>query len=239
MKSLLKLVVSILLFAGFSSAQAVVVTECGTNICYTYDNATLFGDGDIVGDSISFKPDNFLALSENGAGGVTETETLQITVTLTQAGIDSNYQMDAFYLFESGDYKLNNDADSVEAGAFFSVESQTQQCGFVACYEEDIQNFLAGDSTGGALTSWDLLNSVILEGNEDWSGDTEVIITLQNTLTATSNSAGSTAFIQKKRGAVGISINEPVPPSAIPVPAAAWLFMSGLLGLVGISRRKR
>jgi hypothetical protein len=30
-----------------------------------------------------------------------------------------------------------------------------------------------------------------------------------------------------------------VPPSAVPVPAAAWLFGSGLLGLVGIARRKK
>ena len=27
-------------------------------------------------------------------------------------------------------------------------------------------------------------------------------------------------------------------PSAVPVPAAAWLFGSGLLGLVGVARRK-
>mgnify|MGYP001822700389 FL=1 len=36
------------------------------------------------------------------------------------------------------------------------------------------------------------------------------------------------------------SFEGPVPPSAIvPVPAAAWLFISGLLGLAGISRRRR
>ena len=34
-------------------------------------------------------------------------------------------------------------------------------------------------------------------------------------------------------GDVGVTI-----PSAVPVPAAAWLFSSGLLGLVGVARRK-
>jgi hypothetical protein len=29
------------------------------------------------------------------------------------------------------------------------------------------------------------------------------------------------------------------PPSEIPVPAAVWLFGSGLLGLVGVARRKK
>jgi hypothetical protein len=31
----------------------------------------------------------------------------------------------------------------------------------------------------------------------------------------------------------------PVPPSAIPVPASVWLFGSGLLGLVGVARRRK
>ena len=33
--------------------------------------------------------------------------------------------------------------------------------------------------------------------------------------------------------------NESRPPAAIPIPAAAWLFGSGLLGLVGMTRRKK
>lgn len=34
-------------------------------------------------------------------------------------------------------------------------------------------------------------------------------------------------------------VGDPAAPSIVPVPAAAWLFASGLLGLVGIARRKR
>ena len=30
----------------------------------------------------------------------------------------------------------------------------------------------------------------------------------------------------------------PVPPASVPVPAAAWLFMSGLLGMVGVARKQ-
>jgi len=30
-----------------------------------------------------------------------------------------------------------------------------------------------------------------------------------------------------------------LPPPAVPVPAAVWLFGSGLLGLVGVARRKK
>jgi hypothetical protein len=41
--------------------------------------------------------------------------------------------------------------------------------------------------------------------------------------------------LSPERGGAAI----PVPPAAIPVPAAVWLFGSGLLGLVGIARRKK
>ena len=43
----------------------------------------------------------------------------------------------------------------------------------------------------------------------------------------------------------GTSFDEPIipptggPPAAIPVPAAVWLFGSGLLGLVGVARRRK
>ena len=36
----------------------------------------------------------------------------------------------------------------------------------------------------------------------------------------------------------GVYISGAVSPTVVPVPAAAWLFASGLLGLVGISRRR-
>lgn len=34
-------------------------------------------------------------------------------------------------------------------------------------------------------------------------------------------------------------LNPPPPPSGVPVPAAVWLFGSGLLGLIGVARRKQ
>jgi hypothetical protein len=38
---------------------------------------------------------------------------------------------------------------------------------------------------------------------------------------------------------MGFNTTELVPATVVPVPAAAWLFCSGLIGLIGISRRKR
>jgi hypothetical protein len=43
----------------------------------------------------------------------------------------------------------------------------------------------------------------------------------------------------ERRGPVTQVPPEPVPPSAVPLPAAAWLFGSALVALAGIARRKR
>ena len=57
---------------------------------------------------------------------------------------------------------------------------------------------------------------------------TRVGITVQNTLTAETTQAGEDAWIQKK-----ITLT-----AAVPVPAAVWLFASGL-GLLACVRRIR
>ena len=51
--------------------------------------------------------------------------------------------------------------------------------------------------------------------------------------------AGMTGINVYDAGQMTIDDLSWVTTSAVPVPAAAWLFGSGLLGLVGISRRKR
>ena len=49
--------------------------------------------------------------------------------------------------------------------------------------------------------------------------------------------AGAAAFEAASIGAGDYSLI--ITPSAIPIPAAVWLFSSGLIGLVGIARRKK
>ena len=52
--------------------------------------------------------------------------------------------------------------------------------------------------------------------------------------TATNYTLGSTVLIDG-----GIASVQSYAPSAVPVPAAVWLFGSGLIGLVGVARRKK
>ena len=55
--------------------------------------------------------------------------------------------------------------------------------------------------------------------------------------------AGLRNFHAEGRGLQGLETSSTnlfeVTPSAVPVPAAAWLFMSGLIGMIGVTRRKK
>ena len=92
----------------------------------------------------------------------------------------------------------------------------------------------------------------------DWSVNVNIPVTSDWDVTATGNANGDTAAVAVN-GAV-ITAASPAfpgfqpfftgnltksvthtdgPPPAVPVPAAVWLFGSGLVGLVGVARRRR
>jgi hypothetical protein len=69
--------------------------------------------------------------------------------------------------------------------------------------------------------------------------DSGGVRTLTPGATGTGTSFGGVTMINGFSGQTpGINMTTPAP-SAVPVPAAAWLFGSGLLGLVGVARRKK
>lgn len=219
------IVLSSLLLA--TSAQSAPITQYGTDISFTYDDSTLFGTGTVVGNSISFLPVNFSAESLNDAGAVTSTDTLNVIIESTTA----NYTMSMFTLAETGDYRLDGGA-SADASAWFLVESKTTNCGSFACTDSDIFSTGALADTNGVLTDWSLGGTLDLASTADWGSDTKVTLQLQNNLLVEAASTGDVAFIQKKQGGIGITVNP------VPVPAAVWLFGSGLIALVGLARRK-
>lgn len=221
---------------ALATANAATITQFGTDIKFTYDDATQFGTGTVVGNNIFFNPTGFVAESLNGAGLV-NSDPVGNTINITVEATTENYVMDMFNLVENGDYKLNDlggAASYVTAQAEFKVTSETNLfgCGGLC---QDTKLFNAGvlPDTGGALALWSMGGSIDLADTTNWGTDTKVQIQIQNNLSAFTDVFGEEAFIQKKFGAVGIQINP------IPVPAAVWLFGSGLLGLVGMARRKK
>lgn len=232
MKKLIRLLSLCMFFAFPIYGEAAVVTIDGDDVSFTYDDATLFGPANIIGNSIFFLPTTFKAESLNGIGAVTENQTLNITIEAITAG----YAIDSFLLQESGDYKLNGSGASSNVNGMLAVTSLTKTTGVtfpMPFREEQFFDTGALADTAGAPASWSTGAGIDLGTITGWEQDTKVTVTIENLLTATTLNNGEQAFVEKKFGGVGLSINP------IPVPAAVWLFGSGLIGLVGVARRRK
>jgi hypothetical protein len=203
-----------------STASAAMVTVYGDDLSFTYDDSTLYGSANVIGNNIFFLPTGFTAESLNG--GLDESsEILTIQVDVTTAG----FVLTDFGLNEVGDYFLKGQGASVSAGGSFGVESGT------SAFSDS--NVLSAGSllVQDTFTNWSIDSTIMLSDTAGWDSDTSVLITLENILSASTQVNGEEAFIEKKIGSVGIIVNE------VPVPAAAWLFGSALFGLAGLRRR--
>ena len=225
------------ILTSFNSLAAIVSIE-SDNYIFTYDDSTLFGSANVINDSIFFLPTDFSAVSLNQEGAVLTTDTIDIVV---QAKPESSVLIDGFSIFEQGDYRLHGTGSSVDVAAYVQISSFTSVCNaflLMPCITSDIltPNQLFSSTEGlvgfNTLAAWDLSGYIDLDANPDWGNDNHVNLRLQNNLYATAISSGDLAQIQKKFGGLGVQVV-----SEVPVPAAAWLFGSALVGL-GLVRRK-
>jgi hypothetical protein len=91
-------------------------------------------------------------------------------------------------------------------------------------------DYLATNSLSNTLTltgSNHFILGLSLDGGANWMADSSVTSVGANAYTVTFDNNGSVLQVDVK-----------VVP-AVPLPAAAWLFASGLLGLVGVARKAR
>lgn len=205
------------------SSTAATVQLVGDTFIYEYDDVSnagalaLFGAPTIVGDTVRFIPPNFRAESLDGVAS----DVVVANFIFDRVYSTSGSQIFAIEVSEFGDYEIAN-GGSVSADLLLTASSNTDLSDFTS----DSAAFDAsGDSSG--LQTWDILAS-INPANAFISGATDVAITIQNTLRAETNAQGETAWIQKKLAFTA---------SEVPVPAAAWLFGSALLGLFGVKRK--
>jgi hypothetical protein len=218
-------------FIGNTAAYGGV-TESSTT-----DSVPLFGSPTITADSLRFAPTGFTASASDGSSDITNGQLNFDVEALTAAGIPG------LTVSEFGDYTLagtGSTATSVSVG--ISV--------FATITEVDgapITPFTVNASTSSL---YDLVNNAGItvpwssgvsidfnlalsdEGISYTSGVTEFEFVMNNQLLAISET-GTIAFISKKGFQVDLQ------PTVVPVPAAFWLFGSGLIGLVGIARRKK
>lgn len=235
-KRLSKALAAGLLLLVSALSHSAPVTIMGDDLIFTYDDSTLFGTANVIGNSIFFLPTNFIAQAANDDGAVQVTDTVDIEIQVKEG---SSYLMDNFQLFESGDYLLNGSSASADVNAFLQVTSFTHTCMMggspipVACNMANTFDAGTLNVASGALEQWSLSGGLDLDMMPMWADDFHVNLRIQNTLDATSLDVGDSALIQKKFGAIGVEIV-----GEVPVPAAAWLFGSALLSLVVAKKRK-
>ena len=68
------------IFSIILSANSAVVTVEGDNLTFTYDDSTLFGSANIVGNSIFFLPNNFSAQSVNDQGSTLSSDIVDVQI---------------------------------------------------------------------------------------------------------------------------------------------------------------
>ncbi len=225
--SRLSLIVLLFSVLSVSAANAATVTKFGNDVSFTFDNSSLYGDGFVVGNSIFFSPTNFLSTSTDGTAPVLVTETLNITIDVLDK---PSFTLDAISVVESGDYVLDGAGASVSASLRTQVTSLTWIHGGLPATNTVLSQ--TGNITSpqdGSTNLWNITNV-----NEwGWENEKTVIFQLQNNLIADTDAEGELAFIQKKAGFVGITVN----PSPIPLPASLLLIGSALLGLLGFKQK--
>lgn len=141
------------------------------------------------------------------------------------------FSLESFQLQETGDYQLSGADASATVSGMLAVTSLTTLDGFQPFRDEQL--FSAGDlNVKGSLTQWGASASSDLTGIAGWGSDTEVRVTLENLLTATTLANGEQAFVEKKFEGIALTVNP------VPVPAAIWLFGAGLVSLIGFARRR-
>lgn len=202
---------------GTSVASAAQVQVTGVA---TGDNSeALFGTNieqtGVNGEVLTLDINEFVA--DNSGAGILLPETVTDTVTMTLTAPE-NYRISSILYNEGGTAQTSD--------GVVTVTGSITVGGIPVNFNEEV---IIGDSGGEVPWEVDPIPLALLGGVES------VAVTITNTLFAFGFEPSSIATIEKTDAVLTLGLT----PTAIPIPAAAWLFGSGLLGLVGIARRKK
>lgn len=178
-----------------------------------------------VAGSISFLPVNFAAIA-TGTAAAADTANATVQFTLTAK---NGFRFSNFDWFERGDY-IRLLFPEPETGIFVDGEIQ-----------------VFNETTGQAVVEGLAVSDLSAPGfNIDWQATadlnetdfsdplTRVTITLENDLLAYVQDGQFQAKIEKKFGQLKVTTVETV----VPIPPAAFMFLSAILALVGVARRR-
>lgn len=217
-------------------AQAAIVTYCGPNVCYEYNNTqaavTWFGLPLFVGDSLVFTPTTFEARSADGVGihSSSNTDVADATFVFQRVYtvLPSN-EIASLWVHEEGDYEINYAAGEVHGDLYVRAR------GLNNLLESSLIAIDAFDQVGApfGLQQWDM-DATLTPAATLTQLANNMTLTIQNTLSAfTSNTTPGSelAWIEKK---LALTVTTTTP---VPVPAALWLLGSAF-GVLVVARRR-
>lgn len=213
-----------------SYASSIFTVQEGSTVCFVYDPTAvspLYGNLTVSGDNIFATPVGFTASStDGGTTSITGNGTIRVIAK-------DGYNLDAINVGELGNYRMSSGNTSVDVDASLRVfdwsspifgDSLTQ-----SMTVSDLSLRDGNIHSWNASTGFDLNASILSDYND-------LGLSLTNILTASTLNLGESAMITKTASGTHITVSIMTTP--IPVPAAAWLFGTGLIALAGIARRK-
>lgn len=217
------------LMAACSVARAD--TLVGTNFDVIYNPAAvgLFGLPSIGGNTVFFTPNDFKAESLNGAGIVSNNQTIVFDI-VPHAG----FQVTGSSLIERGDYLLRN------ASSLVDVQGQTRGFAIANPLVEVNDNIVASSpmTTLNVATNWTATSFLDLSALQ--VSNSGYRITIENLLMAYTEPTASglrQAFIEKKFAGETIALTV-IGVAAIPEPQTYAMFLAGF-GLLGFLAHRR
>jgi len=213
------------LLTSTTANSAIVYLGSGNTVDFYYDDAdpgTLaYGTLQISGDTIYATPSTFEAVAVNGDGTSTFTNTGSV-----YAVAKNGYSFAGVDLLIGGNYDTTGNGSVAVTSSLRVMDSDN-------IFTQETNNLIISDLTAPGANSWQGTLSYDMNTGM-WDSTNAIQLTLTNWLYATSPDSDSTALINQTLA--GSSIGMAI--TTIPVPAAIWLFSSGLIGLVGFARRK-
>ena len=248
---------------GFASGAnaAIVCTDAGVvcqtlvstdgNVLVTYDSAVMNasglynaptliddGNGNIIVDMMATS--NFFAQADSGTPSDIQTGFAFLDiVTLNSVGVSD------LFIYEGGSYITSGGGIANQNGTLGVIDNISGVDNGPVGGNDYGKAYGAGALSGTG--NWDVLGATSVytaqSGFAQFTTKTagissDISVQINNILTADAN--GGTAFIDKSisQGFLQLGIITVAPPAPVPVPAAAWLFVSALCALVA-SRRKK
>lgn len=207
---------SAVLFAG--NAMAAIQIVEGTNVFYSFDDASLFGTATASGDNLVFAHTaGFTAASTGVLSPAFVFDTLNVTVTAK-----TNYQLTAFSLAESGGYTRSSGTSVGVTGTFTALDN------FEGMSNTGVKSFATAPFSATSGT-WNAAANLAVPV-AGW-GDNGVVSTIKLTLSNQLFVTGGVGEIWKNAVTVNTSV------SAVPEAETYAMMLAGL-GLVGFMARR-